>query len=147
MEKEIICRTYLPRDWPEIDTIWQLTGLGDKERGDTKDVVEKTLAMGGRMFVLENLFEHRIVGTSWITFDGRRLHLHHFAIHPDYQGRKLSHPLLQATLSFARKNGSQIKLEVHRDNTRAINLYTQYGFKYLGDYDVYIIRKYGRKFA
>ncbi len=143
MEKDnIICREYRPQDWPAVEALWEMTGLGGAERGDTREVVERTLAMGGKMFVLEETGSQKIVGTSWVTFDGRRLHLHHFAIHPDYQGKKLSHPLLSETLAFARKNGSQIKLEVHRDNTRAINLYTRAGFAYLGDYDVYIIRKY-----
>ncbi len=33
-----------------------------------------------------------------------------------------------------------VKLEVHRSNKRAIELYKKAGFSYLGDYDVYIIR-------
>jgi ribosomal protein S18 acetylase RimI-like enzyme len=33
-----------------------------------------------------------------------------------------------------------VKLEVHQQNIRAIHLYQQAGFQYLGDYDAYIIR-------
>ena len=141
-DNDIICREYRREDWPEVELIWQRTSLGGPERGDSREVVERTLSMGGKMFILEHTQHKKVIGTSWLTFDGRRLHLHHFAIHPDHQGKKLSHILLQETLAFARKNGSQIKLEVHRNNTRAINLYTRWGFQYLGDYDVYIIRKY-----
>jgi ribosomal protein S18 acetylase RimI-like enzyme len=33
-----------------------------------------------------------------------------------------------------------IKLEVHKDNVKALGLYKKAGFGYLGDYHVYIIR-------
>jgi ribosomal protein S18 acetylase RimI-like enzyme len=35
-----------------------------------------------------------------------------------------------------------MKLEVNRENFRAINLYLKNGFKELGDYEVLIIRNY-----
>ncbi len=81
-----------------------------------------------------------IIGTSWITFDGRRLYLHHFAIAPARQGRGLAWPLLRESLRVARQMGYQVKLEVHRSNMIATALYKKAGFQYLGDYDVYIIR-------
>jgi ribosomal-protein-alanine N-acetyltransferase len=81
-----------------------------------------------------------ITGTSWLTFDGRRLHLHHFGIDPAYQGRGLAKELLRETLRFVKKKGYQVKLEVHVSNTVAIELYKKAGFEYLGDYDIYIIR-------
>jgi ribosomal protein S18 acetylase RimI-like enzyme len=37
-------------------------------------------------------------------------------------------------------DGSQVKLEVHSTNLKAINLYKKFGFKHLGEYNVYIIR-------
>jgi ribosomal protein S18 acetylase RimI-like enzyme len=48
--------------------------------------------------------------------------------------------LLDASLKLAKSFGMQIKLEVHKENSKAIGLYTKAGFTYLGDYDVYIIR-------
>ncbi len=36
--------------------------------------------------------------------------------------------------------GYQVKLEVHRSNNVAVELYRKAGFEFLGDYDVYIIR-------
>jgi hypothetical protein len=38
------------------------------------------------------------------------------------------------------KNGAQVNLEVHTTNIKAINLYKKFGFKHLGEYNVYIIR-------
>lgn len=82
----------------------------------------------------------RITGTSWLTFDGRRLHLHHFGIAPAYQGRKLSALLLRESLRVVKEKGYQVKLEVHRTNETAVSIYKKAGFEYLGDYDIYIIR-------
>jgi ribosomal protein S18 acetylase RimI-like enzyme len=48
--------------------------------------------------------------------------------------------LLKVSLDRARAIGLQTKLEVHRDNKAAIALYQSQGFRYLGDYDGYIIR-------
>jgi ribosomal protein S18 acetylase RimI-like enzyme len=48
--------------------------------------------------------------------------------------------LLDESLKFVKKKGFQVKLEVQKTNTKAINLYKKAGFEYLGDYDVYIIR-------
>jgi ribosomal protein S18 acetylase RimI-like enzyme len=75
-----------------------------------------------------------------MTIDGRRNYLHHFGIKEEYQGRGLGKMLLDASLTFAREKGLQLKIEVHRENRRALDLYASHGFKYLGDYDVYIIR-------
>jgi [ribosomal protein S18]-alanine N-acetyltransferase len=75
-----------------------------------------------------------------MTYDGRRIHLHHFGILPDFQGQGLSNILMAESLKFVRKKGCQVKLEVHESNIKAINLYKKAGFRRLGDYDVYIIR-------
>jgi ribosomal protein S18 acetylase RimI-like enzyme len=48
--------------------------------------------------------------------------------------------LLGESLKLAKTYGMQIKLEVHKDNARALGLYTKAGFTYLGDYLVFIIR-------
>ena len=93
-----------------------------------------------RLIILADPATDEVIGTSWLTSDGRRTYLHHFAIRPDRQGAGLAHHLLQASLDHARTAGQQIKLEVHRTNKKATTLYTKAGFNYLGDYDVYIIR-------
>lgn len=139
-EHSIIIRDYLPEDYAQIIELWKLTGMGDERRGDNQQVIEKSLELGGRLLVMTGPPGNEIIGTSWITFDGRRLHLHHFGIHPEYQGQGLSHRLAEASIAFAREKKTQIKLEVHRDNRKAVSLYKKHGFKYLGDYNVYIIR-------
>lgn len=134
-------RLYRRGDFPGIMEVWSATGLSRPERGDDEATIERSIAIGGTMLVMYDPDDDdRITGTSWITFDGRRLHLHHFGITPAHQGRKLSALLLKESLRTVKEKGYQVKLEVHRTNETAIRIYKKAGFEYLGDYDVYIIR-------
>jgi len=133
-------RNYRHGDFEGIMNVWTATDMGRPERGDNAGTIEKSLALGGCMLVMTDDKTDKIIGTSWITYDGRRLYLHHFGILPEYQGRGLSKELLNESLSFVKRTGVQVKLEVHRKNNIALKLYKKSGFEYLGDYDVYIIR-------
>lgn len=135
-------RDYKNTDFNEVEGLWITTGMGSKERGDSPDVISRTLENGGKLLILENEDTLEIIGTSWLTNDGRRIYLHHFGVKPEYQGQGFSKILLLDSLKFARAIGLQIKLEVHESNKKAIGIYEKGGFKYLGDYDVYIVRNY-----
>jgi ribosomal protein S18 acetylase RimI-like enzyme len=137
----MIIREYHKGDFDAIMNLWIATGLSRPERGDDEATVERSIEMGGRMLVMcTESPAQEIIGTSWMTFDGRRLHLHHFGIDPVFQGRGLARELLRESLRFVKEKGYQVKLEVHRSNAVAVELYLKAGFEYLGDYDVYIIR-------
>lgn len=140
--KNLHIRNYQTADFEEVEALWLETGMGGRERGDTPEVIEKTLKIGGKLFVLENKSTKEIVGTSWLSHDGRRIYLHHFGIKPELQGKGFSKILLKESLNFAKESGMQIKLEVHQENFAATQLYRKGGFNYLGDYDVYIMRDY-----
>lgn len=140
MDKNNIIRDFRNEDFTQIEELWAKTGLGNKMRGDDLSTIQLSLKLGGKLIVIEEISTGNIIGTSWMTFDGRRIHLHHFGIDPDYQGQKFSIPLIKETLRFARDKNVQIKLEVHKDNLNAIELYKKNHFKYLGDYIVFIIR-------
>lgn len=142
-EQPFFVRDYWAADYPHVAEIWERTGISTPGRGDSAEVIENTLRRKGRLLVLVDKARDTVIGTSWLTNDGRRLYLHHFAIAPEFQGRGLSKPLLRASLQVAREAGLQIKLEVHQDNERALSLYKNAGFQRLGDYDVYIIRDPG----
>lgn len=135
-------RDFKKDDFFYVNNIWQETDLGGKIRGDDLDVILKTIENGGKLLIIENRENFEIIGTSWLTNDGRRIYLHHFAIKPAYQRKGYAGQLLDASLKFAKDTGLQIKLEVHCNNVIATTLYTGSGFKYLGDYKVYIIRDY-----
>jgi ribosomal protein S18 acetylase RimI-like enzyme len=142
MNKKPFVREYRPEDYTEVDRLWIETGMGSSVRKDDFQTIQETLKMGGKLFILEEPSAGKVIGTSWLTDDGRRIYLHHFGILPEFQGKGLSKYLLKASLDFAMTIGKQIKIEVHQSNQKAINLYTKAGFNYLGDYDVYIIRNY-----
>lgn len=131
-------RDFLPEDYAELEFLWNETGMGGKERGDNLDVILNTLKAGGKLLVL--LVDEKLVGSSWMTQDGRRMYLHHFSILPGYQGLGLSHMLMNTSLSWMREQGLQIKLELHESNQIARDLYIKYGFTELQGYVVYIIR-------
>ncbi len=131
----------MPGDFKAIMDVWVATGLGRPERGDNEETIIKSISIGGCLLVMyDDSQEDRIIGTSWMTFDARRIHLHHFGILPQYQGKGLSRLLLKESLQFVKEKGRQVKIEVDRKNSIALDLYKKAGFRYLGDYDVYIIR-------
>ncbi len=139
--KDIIVRDYQPEDYLAVTQLWELTGLGGRKRGDDEDVIERSIALRGRLLVAVHK-DGLLVGTSWMTFDGRRIHLHHLGVLPAYQRHGIGRLLSIRSLEHARDENVQIKLEVHRDNKGAVALYKKLGFQYLGDYDVYIIRSF-----
>jgi ribosomal protein S18 acetylase RimI-like enzyme len=138
--EQVNIRDYRPDDYENIQEVWKETGVGGSHRGDNKAIIEESIEMGGKLLVLERNGNQSIIGTSWITFDGRRLHLHHIAVLPQYQKKGYGSLLTKKSLEFAKEKGYQIKLEVHQTNTNAIEIYKKIGFKRLGDYDIYIVR-------
>jgi len=138
--KNFLIREYRRGDFNHIGHLWTITELCDSGRGDDEKTIEDSIKLGGTLLIMEEIVTRKVCGTSWLTFDGRRIHLHHFGILPEFQGLGLSKFLLKKSLDFVKKKGAQVKLEVHKNNTRAVNLYKKYGFKYLGDYEVLIIR-------
>jgi len=138
MKEKIEIRDYIKGDFNEILLLWDELRLKQQDRGDSEDVVLETIKRGGKMIIMTD--KDIIIGTAWLTTDGRRLYLSHFIIKSEYQGRKLAHILLDECFKYAKKLNLQFKLRVNRENEKAINLYKNAGFKYLGDYDTYIIR-------
>ncbi len=98
-------RTYLRGDFDAINHLWEVTSLGSPKRGDTEEAIENSIKIGGTLLVLEYKSSGIICGTSWMTFDGRRIHLHHFGLLPEYQGHGLAKVLLNESLEFVKQKG------------------------------------------
>lgn len=135
----MVIRQYREGDYPQIKQLWKDTGIYKAERGDTPEVIRRCIEQGGEFLVMEEPSGGRIVGTSWMTYDGRRLHLHHFAIRPSHQGKGLGKTLALESLKHARKRSCPVKLEVHDENRVAVHLYKSLGFAAFEDYHVYMI--------
>ena len=140
MNSGFCIREFIDSDYSEMILLWENLGLGGAYRGDDLMIITRTIKMGGQLLLLIEKDSGLIIGTSWLTLDGRRTYLHHFGIKADFQGKGLATILLNASLKLAKTYGMQIKLEVHKDNVKALGLYKKAGFTCLGDYQTYIIR-------
>ncbi len=136
-----IMRDYHDNDFSSLNELWQETELGGSQRGDNAKIIAQSIKLGGKLILLENTETKEMFGSSWMTFDGRRIHLHHIGVKPAYQNKGYGKILTKESLKFAKEKGYQIKLEVHQENKKAIEIYKKLGFSFLGDYDVYIVRE------
>ena len=134
----MIIRDYRPEDFIQIKELWKLTNIYVSERGDTPEVIQRCNAMDGKLLVMEDPASGILIGTSWMTYDGRRLFLHHFAINPSHQRKGFGRILAQESLKYAKELGCPVKLEVHNDNQIAIHLYKSLGFIVFEDYTIFM---------
>ena len=135
-------RDYRPEDFVSLLELWQETNLAQPERGDNAEVIKQCNDQGGRLLLMEETEKETIIGSSWMTWDGRRIYLHHFGILPSYQGLGLGTELAEKSLEWIRQKGQQVKLEVHKENHAAKRLYEKFGFFAFRDYDIYMIREF-----
>ena len=135
----MLIREYHPDDFPAVESLWKETCIYDEERGDTAEIILRCNKSGGKFLVLEDESCGQIKGTSWMTWDGRRVLLHHFAIDPALQGKGYGRRLALESLAFARELNCPMKLEVHKHNTPAVKLYKSLGFEVFEDYEIYMI--------
>ena len=135
-----VIREYRKGDFEGLLKLWKDTGMGDEERGDTEEVVERCNQMGGKLLVMEIPDTGELIGSSWMTWDGRRVYLHHFGILPGWQNRGFGTVLAKESMSWILEQGRQVKLEVHKHNHPARHLYENLGFFRFEDYVIYMRR-------
>ncbi len=139
----MLFRDYHPNDYKQLLHLWDELDMSPRERGDTPEVIERTIGMGGKLIVIEEPGTGAIAGSSWMTFDGRRFFLHHFGIQKIHQRKGWGMKLAVESLKFIKEKGCQVKLEVHRENIAAVKLYKKCGFTPFPDYGLYMLRKPG----
>ena len=135
-----IIRDYRKEDFPMLIELWKITDMSDPERDDSPESIQSCNARGGKLLIMEDMQEGRMIGSSWMTNDGRRTYLHHFCIHPEYREMGLGTELAERSMDWIRKKGNQVKLEVHKKNIPAKNLYEKLGFFAFREYDIYMKR-------
>ena len=133
-------RDYRTGDYSSLLHLWEQTELTSAERKDNEEVIVRCNNQGGRLLIMEDTGSGNIIGSCWMTWDGRRIHLHHFGILPDFQGMGLGTELAERSLEWIREMGYQVKLEVHKKNLPARKLYEKLGFFAFRDYDIFMIR-------
>jgi len=132
-------RDFKITDYKNLKCLWNELDLDRPERNDDLSVIRNTLKYNGKLLVMLTEFDE-LIGSCWITNNGRRLYLHHMGIKKQYHGKGYSKQLMEYALNFAKKQNLQIKLEVHRSNNIAKSLYKSYGFNKLNGYEVLIKR-------
>ncbi|PKN96851.1 MAG: hypothetical protein CVU43_18615 [Chloroflexi bacterium HGW-Chloroflexi-5] len=78
-------RDYLKTDFVEVAHLWDKAVPGGVVSGNDASVVWRTLEHGRVFLVMEEASTGKIIGTSWMTNDFRRMYLHHFGILPESQ--------------------------------------------------------------
>jgi hypothetical protein len=81
--KNMMIRDFQEKDYQQLMYLWEETSLSTPKRGDDLEVILRTLKLGGKLILLEDSQQKLIIGSSWLTQDGRRIYLHHFGILPD----------------------------------------------------------------
>ena len=79
-----VIRDYRESDYDSLTQLWHDTELAQPERRDDEESIRRCNKLGGRLLVMEDVTTGRIIGSSWMTWDGRRIYLHHFGIHPNW---------------------------------------------------------------
>jgi ribosomal protein S18 acetylase RimI-like enzyme len=136
----MVFRDYRTGDFEQLFRLWEELDMGGSERGDTHEVILRTLEHGGKLILLVDEANGSIIGSSWLTYDGRRMFLHHFGIRKAHQGKGWGTKLAMESLKYIREKNCQVKLEVHKDNLPAKRLYEKVGFGAFTDFDIYMIR-------
>jgi len=137
-----IIRDFKTDDYDALVGLWKELELGRPERGDDLQVIKKSLSLGGKLLIMEE--NNELIGTAWITNNGRRLYLHHMGVKRDQQRKGYGSQLMEEILKFAASRHMQIKLEVHNHNMAARKLYEKFGFGDLEGYRVLINRNVAR---
>lgn len=97
----MVLREYRPEDFPQVEKLWKETGVFRPERGDGPETILSCNEQGGKFLILEDETKQRIIGTSWLSWDGRRIHMQYFAVSPSMQGRGYGRRLARASMDFA----------------------------------------------
>ena len=92
-------RDYKAEDFESVYSLWLKTGVTDKKRSDSSEMIESTFQRGGKLFILEN--KGAIIGSTWITNDGRRLYLHHCCVEKKFQNQGYGDLMVKKSLEFA----------------------------------------------
>lgn len=140
MDERFLLREFRDEDFLEVIKLWEESGVGGAHRGDDLSCIHNTLAQKGKILLLEDPKEGEVAACCWLTYDGRRLYLHHLAVRTSYHRNGLGKYLTECAIEYAKSLKAQLKLEVATANAPAINLYKNSGFEVLPNHQVMLRR-------
>ena len=116
-------------DYEAVFNLWSsCSGMGLNNLDDSRDGIERFLQRNPDCcFVAEA--NKKIAGVVMAGHDGRRGHIYHMAVAPDYRRQKVGSMLLNSALSALHKQGiHKVALVVFKSNTDGNAFWENHGF-------------------
>ena len=117
-------------DYEAVFNLWSsCSGMGLNNLDDSRDGIERFLQRNPDCcFVAEA--NKKITGVVMAGHDGRRGHIYHMAVAPDYRRQKVGSMLLNSALSALYKQGiHKVALVVFESNTDGNAFWENHGFR------------------
>ena len=118
------------KNYEEIRTLWENTeGVGLSRSDDSKEAIKKFITKNpDTCFVAKN--ENEIIGTIMAGNDGRRGHIYHLMVKPEYRKQGIARKLLEKAEDGLRKEGiTKAFLVVFRENHLGNSFWEEVGYK------------------
>jgi ribosomal protein S18 acetylase RimI-like enzyme len=116
-------------DYERVYALWaSMPGVGLNDTDDAKAGIARFLKRNpASCFVAED--GDRLAGTILAGHDGRRGHIYHLAVHPDYRRQGIGRGLVQAALDALRDEGiTKAMLVVFQENIGGNEFWETQGF-------------------
>ena len=129
MSDQIDTREFSVNDYDAALQLWRRVDGTEIAEGDHQQGIAQFLARNpGLSRVATN--GSAVIGVALCGHDGRRGHIYHLAVDPDYQGRGLGQRLLQECLEGLRHAGlERAIIMVANDNPRGRGFWLRYGWE------------------
>lgn len=122
---ELVLREFqLPKDYPQVITLWEHTGPGiHVRRSDREDEIAKKLQRDPDLFLVAEV-GGRIIGSVMGGFDGRRGMVYHLAVEVPFRKKGVGTALMAELEKRLHQKGCiRSYLLVTRDNLDAVTFY------------------------
>ena len=117
-------------DYSDAVLMWShIDGMGLRSIDDSAEGIAKLLSYNQGLCSVATV-NGVFAGTMLCGYDGRRAHLYHLAVHPDFRGMGLGRLLVQRTLEKLKERGAnKATLVVFSDNDKGNSFWEHLGFK------------------
>jgi len=117
-------------DYEEIRALWENTeGVGLSRSDDSKEAIKKFLLKNPETcFIAKD--KNEIIGTIMAGSDGRRAHIYHLMVTPEYRKQGIGKKLLEKAEEGLRKEGiTKAFLVTFKDNIIGNSFWEETGYK------------------
>jgi ribosomal protein S18 acetylase RimI-like enzyme len=119
------------KDYSEIINLWKNTvGVGLSGNDDSKKSIKIFLEKNPNICFVAELNNGEIIGTIMAGNDGRRGHIYHLMVKPEYRKNGIGKNLLEKTENGLKKEGiRKIFLVVYKNNKTGNKFWENNGYK------------------